>query len=383
MTFVSLVKNSDPSKAVNDAIQLVGGLNVKGTVLIKPNLSCAMPSGSGLVTNVAVLTALVKMVADQGARPLVGDLPIVGWDPKKVFDATGVREIEAAGGELVDWSGNHLEIELPNAKILKRVSIARPAIEVDAIINVPVLKHHYLTHLSGGMKNLFGLIEPDFRPRVHVLGLDEPLVDLYEFLKPKIVMNVMDATWIAQSVRPAGPYYGPTEAKSAFAANMVMASKDTVALDAVASRVIRIDPTDVEMVRIARERGLGSVEPRTLGNARGASLKIKKSLVGKLMPYMEDAWTSEHLNAIAHPFAKRLYGKDVVSLKDARKEMDEADPSRIVLAGECRQCGLCTGACPEKNITLKESGPSIGKKCIKCFICVEVCPNGVLAIGRK
>jgi uncharacterized protein (DUF362 family)/NAD-dependent dihydropyrimidine dehydrogenase PreA subunit len=341
-----------------------------------------MPSGSGLVTNVAVLTALVKMVADQGARPLVGDLPIVGWDPKKVFDSTGVREIEAAGGELLDWSGNHLEIELPNAKILKRVPIARPAIEVDAIINVPVLKHHYLTHLSGGMKNLFGLIEPDFRPRVHVLGLDEPLVDLYEFLKPKIVMNVMDATWIAQSVRPAGPYYGPTEAKSAFAANMVMASKDTVALDAVASRVIRIDPMDVEMVRIARERGLSS-EPRTVGNARGASLKIKKSLVGKIMPYVEDAWTSEHLNAIAHPFAKRLYGKDVVSLKDVRREMDEADPSRIVLAGECRQCGLCAGACPEKNIILKESGPSIGKKCIKCFICVEVCPNGVLAIGRK
>jgi uncharacterized protein (DUF362 family)/ferredoxin len=383
MTFVSLVKNIDPSKAVNDAIQLVGGLNVKGTVLIKPNLSCAMPSGSGLVTNVAVLTALVKMVADQGARPLVGDLPIVGWDAKKVFDATGVREIEAAGGELVDWSGNHLEIELPNAKILKRVAIARPAIEVDAIINVPVLKHHYLTHLSGGIKNLFGLIEPDFRPRVHVLGLDEPLVDLYEFLKPKIVMNVMDATWIAQSVRPAGPYYGPTESKSAFAANMVMASRDTVALDTVASRVIRIDPMEVEMVRIARERGLGSVEPRTLGNARGASLKIKKSLVGKFMPYVEDAWTSEHLNAIAHPFAKRLYGKDVVSLKDARREMDEADPSRIVVAGECRRCGLCTGACPEKNITLKESGPSIGKKCIKCFICVEVCPNGVLAIGRK
>ena len=172
MTFVSLVKNSDPSKAVNDAIQLVGGLNVKGTVLIKPNLSCARPSGSGLVTNVDVLTAIVKMVADQGARPLVGDLPIVGWDANKVFDATGVRAIEEAGGELVDWRNNNIEIELPNARVLKKVEIARTAIEVDAIINVPVLKHHYLTHLSGGLKNLFGLVEPNFRPKVHVLGLD-------------------------------------------------------------------------------------------------------------------------------------------------------------------------------------------------------------------
>ncbi len=382
MTFVSLVKSADPSKAVRDAVQLAGGLGVSGSVLIKPNLSCAKPSGSGLVTNVEVIKTLVRMVAEQGAKPLVGDLPILGWDAKKVFDATGVRAIEEAGGELADWNVNHLEIELPRARVLKKVSIARPAIEVDAIVNVPVLKHHFLTHLSGGMKNLFGLIEPGFRPRVHVLGLDEPLVDLYEFLKPKIVMNVMDATYIAQSVRPAGPYYGPTEAKSAFKAGMVMASNDAVALDAVAARVIRIDPMDVEMVRIAGERGLGSIDPKTLGNARGASVKIKSSLVGKVLPYVEDAWTSQRLNRLAHPFAKRLYGNEVVSLKEARREMDAIDPSRIGLVGGCTRCGLCVGACPTGNVVL-DGRPVFGSNCIKCFICVEICPEGALAIVRK
>jgi len=383
MTFVSLVKSSDPSRAVSDAVQLIGGLNVKGTVLIKPNLSCAKPSGSGLVTNVEVVKALVRIVADQGAKPLVGDLPILGWDARKVFDETGIRAIEEAGGELVDWSDKHIEIELPNARTLKKVTIARPAIEVDAIINVPVLKHHFLTHLSGGMKNLFGLIEPDFRPRVHVLGLDEPLVDLYEFLKPKVVLNVMDATCIAQSVRPAGPYYGPSEAKSAFNANMVLASYDTVALDAVAAHVIRIDPMDVEMVRIASERGLGDIQPRTVGNARGASLKVKSSFFGKIIPYMDDAWTSERLNPVAHPFAKRLYGKEVVSLKEARKEMDAIDPSRIGLIGKCEECGLCVAACPTKNIMLEGHRPAFGPKCVKCFICVEICPRGAVGILRK
>jgi uncharacterized protein (DUF362 family)/ferredoxin len=382
VTFVSLVKNSDPSKAVSDAVQLAGGLNVKGNVLIKPNMSCAKPSGSGLITSVDVVLALVKMVADQGAKPLVGDLPILGWDARKVFEATGIKAIEKAGGELVDWSDNHIEIELPNARTLKKVTIARPAIEVDAIINVPVLKHHFLTHLSGGMKNLFGLVQPDFRPRIHVLGLDEPLVDLYEFLKPRIVLNVMDATSIAQSVRPAGPYYGPTEAKSAYKANMILASNDAVALDAVAARVIRIDPADVEMVRIAHDRGLGVIDPRTVGNARGASLKIKSSLMGKFVPYMDDAWTSQRLNRIAHPFAKRIYGESVVSLKEARREMDAIDPSMIGLVGNCVQCGLCVNACPTKNISL-EGRPAFGQKCVKCLICVEICPNGALAIVRK
>jgi uncharacterized protein (DUF362 family)/ferredoxin len=383
MTYVSLVKDRNTAKAFNDAVELIGGVELKGTVLVKPNLSCAKPSGSGLVTNVEVLKAIVKMVADQGARPIVGDLPIVGWDPDRVFDVTAVREIEQAGGEFVDWRDNHVEIELPHAKVLKKVSIAKPAIQADAIINVPVLKHHFFAHLSGSMKNLFGLVEPSFRPSVHVLGLDEPLVDLYEFLKPKIVLNVMDATYIAQSVRPAGPYYGPTEAKSVTRMDMVMVSKDAVTLDSIAARAIQIDPEDVEMIRIANERGLGDINPTVLGNARGTKVKIKKSIVGKFMPYMQDLWTSERTNKIAHPLARRLYGDDVVSLKDARKHMDMAGPSSIIVAGDCKRCGLCVDACPNSNICLEDEGPVLGEHCVKCFICVEICPGGVLAIERK
>ncbi|MCD1294676.1 4Fe-4S ferredoxin [Methanocella sp. CWC-04] len=383
MTLVSLVKDSDTSKAVKDAVELVGGIDVKGTVLIKPNLSCAKPSGSGLVTNVEVVKAIVKIVADQGAKPVVGDLPILGWDPKKVFDATGIRAIEDAGGELLDWSDDHVEIKLPNAKVLKKTSLARPAIQADAIINVPVLKHHFFTHISGSMKNLFGLVEPNVRPRVHVLGLDEPLVDLYEFLKPKIVLNIMDATYIAQSVRPSGPYYGPTEAESVSNPNVVMVSRDAVALDSIAAGVVRINPNDIEMVRIAFERGLGDSDIKMVGNARGSNLKIKKSLIGKLLPYMADMWTSESLNSVAHPLAKRIYGKEVVSLKEARREMENAGPSDIIVAGECKKCGLCVNACPAKNIALDGDRPVFGDNCIKCFICVEICPGGALAIIRK
>jgi len=383
MTLVSIVKNSDHARAVRDAVELAGGLDVKGTVLIKPNLSCAQPPCSGLVTSVDVVTAVVRMVAEQGARPVVGDLPILGWDAAKVYDVTGIRAIEAAGGELLRWEDSHVEIQLQGANVLKKVRIARPAIEVDAIVNIPVLKHHFFTHISGSIKNLFGLVEPAFRPKVHVLGLDEPLVDLYAFLRPKIALNVMDATYIAQSVRPSGRYYGPTAARSVSMVNMILASRDAVALDAVAAGIVQVEPEDVEMIRIAAERGLGTMTPRTLGNARGAILKIKKDPLSRLMPYAEDMWTSERLNRISHPLVKRLYGDEVVPLKQARREMNEADSSRIKVAGACSKCGLCVGACPMKNVALDDGQPTFGQQCIKCFICVEICPDGVLAIERK
>jgi len=382
MTFVSIVKNADTAKAVRDAVDLAGGLEVRGTVLIKPNLSCARPAGSGLVTNVDVVEAMVRMVAEQGARPVVGDLPILGWDVARVYDATGIRAIERAGGELLNWETNHVEIQLPGAKVLKKVRIARPAIEADAIINMPVLKHHFFTHVSGGLKNLFGLVQPGFRPVVHVLGLDEPLVDLYAFLRPRIALNVMDATFIAQSVRASGPYYGPTAARSVSQLNTILASPDAVALDAVAADIVGVDPADLEMARIAADRGLGDLSPRTIGNGRDASLKIRKAPLSRLLPYAEDIWTSERLNRISHPLVKRLYGDEVISLKEARRDMDEADPSRIRVAGACSQCGLCAGACPAKNIRV-EGQPAFGPKCIKCFICVEICPDGALAIERK
>ena len=143
-----------------------------------------------------------------------------------------------------------------------------------------------------------------------------------------------------------------------------------------------MEPADVEMVRIAAERGLGDISPQTIGNARTASLKIKKAPLTRLLPYAEEAWTSEWLNRVSHPLVKRLYGDEVISLKQARREMDEADPSRIRLAGPCSKCGLCVGACPVKNIELNGQ-PVFGLKCIKCFICVEICPDGALAIERK
>jgi ferredoxin len=155
-----------------------------------------------------------------------------------------------------------------------------------------------------------------------------------------------------------------------------------VALDAVAAEIVGVDPEDIEMVRIAAGRGLGNISPQTIGNARGASLKIKKAPLSRLLPYAEDMWTSERLNRISHPLVKRLYGDEVISLKQARREMDEADPSRIRLAGPCSQCGLCVAACPMKTITL-DGQPAFGEKCIKCFICVEICPDGALAIERK
>ena len=49
--------------------------------------------------------------------------------------------------------------------------MARAAVHADLIINLPVLKGHSVTLMTGAVKNLFGVLSKPSRRRVHAVGL--------------------------------------------------------------------------------------------------------------------------------------------------------------------------------------------------------------------
>jgi uncharacterized protein (DUF362 family) len=126
------------------------------------------------------------------------------------------------------------------------------------IIHLPTIKTHIFTTTTGAMKNAFGGLLNEHRHWTHPV-IHETLVDLL-MIQKKIhsgVFAVMDGTF-------AGDGPGP-RCMFPFVKNVLLASSDQVAIDAVAAKLMGFDPMrDIKFVRLAHERGLGCGDPRDI-----------------------------------------------------------------------------------------------------------------------
>ncbi len=380
------IENDNVYDAVKKAIEAAEqpDLSSGDTVIVKPNLCAPKPYDSGVITNIEVIKAVCKyLVEEMNVKTFVGDMPIVGWDPKEVYQELRIKEeVEKVGAQFLDFSEEEfIKIEVPDGKKLKSVKILKRAFEVDGIISLPVMKNHFLTGVTLSIKNLKGLIAQDQRTKIHVLGLHEPIVDLFQALKNQIKYAIVDGTYAANQVKPSGPYYGPIEPGEIVKMNLIIAGRDPVAVDAVTSRVMGFDPKKIKIISIAAERCLGEIEDiEVVGEEAKPIKKFKPSFTGRIISFVSRIWASRMLNPLLHPFAKKLYGPQMVTLSKAQKEVGEGKKGTVILVGECDGCGVCVKSCKVNNIQLVDGKPIIGDKCIKCFICVEVCPKSALAI---
>jgi uncharacterized protein (DUF362 family) len=122
------------------------------------------------------------------------------------------------------------------------------------IVHMPTLKTHVFTTMTGAMKNAFGGLLNNRRHWTHSV-IHETLVDLLR-IQQEIhtgIFAVMDGT-----IAGDGP--GP-RAMRPHVKNVLLASSDQVAIDAVAAKMMGFDPMSIDFIRIAHEEGLGVGNP--------------------------------------------------------------------------------------------------------------------------
>jgi uncharacterized protein (DUF362 family) len=126
------------------------------------------------------------------------------------------------------------------------------------IVHLPTVKTHIFTTTTGAMKNAFGGLLNEHRHWTHPV-IHETLVDLL-MIQKKIhrgVFAVMDGTF-------AGDGPGP-RCMVPHVKNVLLASADQVAIDAVAAKLMGMDPLrDCKFIRLAHELGLGTGDVRDL-----------------------------------------------------------------------------------------------------------------------
>jgi uncharacterized protein (DUF362 family) len=253
---VAVAEGTDHAHVTRNALAAIGGIKrfVKPgqTVVVKPNMGWDRSSEQAANTNPVVVRAVVEECLRAGAKKV------------KVFDRTCNDErrcyvnsgIEPALKGLKNVDVKHLEDErfktvALNGKALKEWDLYGEALSADVFINLPVLKHHGLSRLTIGMKNIMGIMGGN-RGSIHK-HLDTALADVNAVFRPHL--TIVDATRVLTAHGPQGG-----DLKDVKHLNKVLASTDIVAVDAYATTLMGLKPEDIAVTVAAHKRGLGEMD---------------------------------------------------------------------------------------------------------------------------
>ena len=325
-------------------------------VFVKINhLSPPSTPERGIITHPVFARAVLDLLKDTGASITVGDdIQSYGEDG---FAVSGFRAMcDEVGVELVNLKEKGF-VELPcNGERLKLLHLSRVVRDADVIVNLPKLKTHSLTLFTGGVKNLYGVIPVGRRTRFHgeynrLEDFSQVLVDIFSVAKPHLtIMDGIDA------MEGEGPGSG-----SVRRLGLILLGKDTVSVDAVASRLIGVDPGRVLTTRFAHERGLGIGKLASI-DVVGEQID-RVSVPDFVMPASGSA---------------RLVGqmpRFLVQFLTARLAVRP-----LVVKPNCVACGACERACPVGAIVVVQGRARIDRRtCIRCMCCHEVCRYDAIA----
>ncbi len=242
-TVVAVVRGGSIEAAVRKAVDLIGGISGRvkkwDRVLIKVSLDDAKPSGSGLVTNVEVVRAIVKLCKEAGARRITvadGSIKTNTW---KAFDAAGYTKM-AKEEDIVlkDLDSDYVwRAWLPEGDSYKKYSVATTVLNTEVFINVPVMKVEDPESPSLALKNLIGIMCDKRAKRRLPKGkdLDDLIVDMNSIRQSDLV--IIDGLAFDHAI---------------------IAGNDPVSTDSVAMRMLKIDPDKIGYMKLADSKGFGT-----------------------------------------------------------------------------------------------------------------------------
>jgi uncharacterized protein (DUF362 family) len=118
------------------------------------------------------------------------------------------------------------------------------------VVHLPTIKTHIYTDYTCALKNAFGALLDKSRHYCHP-QIHETLVDLL-----RIQHEIQASTFAVADGTTCGSGPGP-RTMTPVVKNLLLASQDQVAIDAVAAKLIGMDPMEIKCIRLCHEGGLG------------------------------------------------------------------------------------------------------------------------------
>ncbi len=250
-------------------------------VLVKPNCICASPPEQAAQTHPAITLEVCRQLIDFGAKPFVGDSPAWGTLPGNLAQLGLLDDLIRLGVPIVEFK-SPVRAANPRGSVFHQLTVDAAALNADAIVNLPKLKAHRQLLLTAAIKNMFGCVTGRRKAWWHVKagGYDNyfgrMLVETFDLLRPAI--TILDAIVAMEGNGPARGSPRPL--------NLLMASTDGPALEAVAAEIVGIRPDQLRILNAARELGIGTpdLEQIDIDGPSLSELKIHDFVMPKMMP---------------------------------------------------------------------------------------------------
>jgi len=339
--------------AMEKGIELIGGLakivSPGSKVFVKINhISPPSPAEKGLVTHPVFVEAVLDLLKEVGADITVGDDIQSTGDG---FQVSGFRQMcQRAGVRLINLREAGFVETACNGHFLEKVYLSKISLDADVIINLPKLKTHSLCVFTGGVKNMYGTIPSGHRTKFHAEYIknedfSQVLTDIFSAIRPQL--TIMDGIIAMEGEGPA--------AGSLRRLGVILTSQDTVAVDAVATKIIGLNPMDIYTTRYSDERGLG------VGNLQNIEV-VGEGIDDVTIPDFRPP------ASVANALARR------VPLFLPRFILRQISIKPSVIERLCSGCAECKKICPVGAISISSETAKIDHDiCIECMCCHEVC----------
>ena len=258
MTDVAVIKGErslDTVYKALDVFPLKKALSKWNRVLIKVNLISSKTWDTGVTTDPVVVEAIIHKMRDLGKIVNVVETDAQVTNANKAVVGSGMMDmLDRVGVEFINMRHDDEKVELPviGGKTLKSFKVARIATE-SALISASKMKTLYLTDVTLGLKNMFGMLTTKWKAKYHIKNMHKVIHDVIKTLPPHL--SVIDAFVALKTKKGFAPISG-TPVKL----DTVIASLDPVAADAVGARILGFDPSKVMHIQWLYESGIGEID---------------------------------------------------------------------------------------------------------------------------
>ena len=317
---VAAIRGDKLGAMTRDAIDALGGMRTvvdKGeTVFIKPNF-VSFPWAKhnncfrvGECTKPEIIIAVAEECLKAGAaKVIIGDgshLPRFNWRHAVTLDGSTnlvkeARRLSASYGGEVTLACLETDsprwVAVPSRTRLKKIAISSLAANADKVISLPVAKTHSWAQLTLALKNFIGitplsryaqLIDKTWWNRgtfdhSSPQAIAQVYLDIVKALRP--ALSVIDFSIGLEGDGPARGHGGTTvDMKKRLGSWAVVASRDIMAADATAARIMSHDPKRVKQLTMGFDMGLGEIRSEQI------------EVVGEKLDNLRVAWKPARMN---------------------------------------------------------------------------------------